>query len=114
MLPRSGIERSKDLTIDVHFAVDIWQQSEHNTYMEGTQNKKTTLATIKYLYTPQYRPPSFNCLPKGWGLVERPAATPNNFERRTDLPVSQHPFGVVSFHAELTEDQLADYQLKVV
>lgn len=66
-----------------------------------------------YLYTPLYRPPSWNCLPPGWTLVERPTST-TNFDRRIDLPVSVHPHGVISYPRPLTSDEIDNYQLKVL
>jgi hypothetical protein len=64
-------------------------------------------------YTLLYRPPSFATLPPqiGWTLVERPARTPHGFERRTDLPVSAHPFGVFTFDRELTPDEIERFEL---
>lgn len=67
---------------------------------------------MKYLYTPLYRPPSFAALPRGWDLVERPRLVPNNYERRVDLPVSEHPHGVVGFDRKLTEHEKDSYQLQ--
>jgi hypothetical protein len=56
-----------------------------------------------------YRPPSFATLPKGWVLVERPQIA--GWERRTDLPVSRHRFGVVGFARALSDREIADYEL---
>lgn len=65
-----------------------------------------------YHYVCLYRPPSFASLPAGWELVEKPRQTPHNFERRTDLPVSPFPFGVVGFQRELTAMECEQYQLR--
>ncbi len=68
---------------------------------------------MKFKYAPMYRPPSFNCLPRqGWELVERPSITPNNYERRIDLPVSEFPFGVIAFESQLSKEDEAAYDLK--
>jgi hypothetical protein len=67
---------------------------------------------MKHRYAPMYRPPSFNCLPRaGWELLERPAMTPNNFERRQDLPVSSYQFGVIAFDSQLSKEDEAAYDL---
>jgi hypothetical protein len=61
-----------------------------------------------------YRPPSAFTLPKaGWTLVERPNPR-HGFERRTDLPVSVHEFGVVEFDRELTPGEIVAFELEVV
>jgi hypothetical protein len=65
-------------------------------------------------YTLMYRPPSTFTLPRvGWTLLERPSAI-GGFERRDDLPISTHPFGVVTFDRELTDDEVERFELKVV
>lgn len=61
-----------------------------------------------------YRPPSFATLPKAaWTLVERPNPR-HGFERRADLPVSVHEFGVVEFDRALTADEIAAFELEAV
>jgi hypothetical protein len=61
-------------------------------------------------YTLRYRPPSSSTLPRGWRIVERPTSV-STYDLRTDLPVSEHPHGVVEFDAPLTADQIADFEL---
>ena len=67
---------------------------------------------MTHKYTQLYRPPNSCCLPKGWDLVERPLVP--GFERRTDLPLSKHYFGVIEFDHALTQDEVANYQLKCI
>ena len=63
-------------------------------------------------YTPRYRPPTSFTLPRGqWTLRERPAV---GFPLRTDLPISQHPHGVVVFDRALTAQELDDFELDIV
>lgn len=65
-------------------------------------------------YTPRYRPPTSATLPRAagrWTLLERPAV---GFPLRTDLPISQHPHGVVVFDRALTAQELDDYELDLV
>lgn len=63
-----------------------------------------------HTYTQLYRPPTSCSLPKGWSLVERPHSP--GFERRTDLPLSSHQFGVIGFERVLSSEEIANYQLK--
>ena len=63
---------------------------------------------MKHRYTLLYRPPSFDCLPKVWTLVDRPQV---GFEKRSDLPVSILQFGAVEFERRLSEQEVADFQL---
>lgn len=67
-------------------------------------------------YTMLYRPPSFATLPRGigWTLVERPNIPCSGYERRTDLPVSTHPFGVLVFDREVTADEVTRFELQEV
>ena len=69
---------------------------------------------MKHYYTLLYRPPSFASLPPGWELVARPALVPNNYERRTDLPVSPHQHGTIAYTRELTAAEIDSYQLQRV
>lgn len=64
-------------------------------------------------YTPMYRPPSTFTIPKDFELIERPHAG-LGFDRRTDLPLSKHKFGVVRYARPLTEHEIEWAQLKVV
>lgn len=66
-----------------------------------------------FRYIPLYRPPSFNCLPKGWTLVERPRDG-YDYARRTDLPLSEYPHGVVEYDRPLTAHEITSYQLREV
>lgn len=66
-----------------------------------------------YKYAPMYRPPGFASLPKGWNLLERPRLN-CGYDRRTDLPLSQHVFGVVGYDRPLTADEIKNYELKVL
>lgn len=65
-------------------------------------------------YTLLYRPPSFATLPRGigWTLLARPTIPSSGYERRTDLPTSEHPFGIVAFDRELTADEMDRFELK--
>lgn len=64
-------------------------------------------------YTLLYRPPSTFTLPRGigWSLVERPTVGHYN---RPDLPLSQHPFGVVTFDREVTPEEIEQFELQQV
>lgn len=63
-----------------------------------------------------YRPPGSFTLPRGlkWELVERPSASGAGYEKRTDLPVSAHPFGVFTSERELTPDEMASFEIEKV
>ena len=70
----------------------------------------------KNTYTPKYRPPCQFTLPRNagaWELVQRPAAV-DHYDRRTDLPKSAHPYGVIAFARALTEQEVYDFELKAV
>lgn len=67
----------------------------------------------KHRYAPMYRPPGIT-LPKGWELVERPSMHEAGFDRRTDLPVSRHPFGVIEYDRSLSDEEVSQYQLEVI
>ena len=66
-----------------------------------------------YKYVPLYRPPGSASLPKGWTLLERPRRD-CGFDRRTDLPLSKYPFGVVGYDRPLTTLETTNYELKVL
>lgn len=66
-----------------------------------------------FKYAPMYRPPGFASLPKGWTLLERPRLN-CGFDRRTDLPLSRHMFGVVSYDRQLTDAEVTNYQLEIL
>ncbi len=68
---------------------------------------------MKHRYAPMYRPPGIT-LPEGWELVERPAMWEAGFQRRTDLPVSRQPFGVIEYDHPLSDEEISQYQLKVM
>jgi len=68
-------------------------------------------------YTMRYRPPGAFTLPRGlnWTLTERPARQDAGFQKRTDLPVSRHPFGVFTTDTRpLTPDELTAYEIEVL
>jgi hypothetical protein len=65
---------------------------------------------MTHLYTLLYRPPGHATLPKGWTLVERPQMP--GWERRGDLPVSAHQFGVVAYERPLTQEEIRAYELR--
>jgi hypothetical protein len=69
---------------------------------------------MKYRYAPQLRPPSFATLPfdPDWELVERGVYAP--FPLRQDLPLGQHPYGVVEYPRRLTRDECRQYDLRSV
>lgn len=64
---------------------------------------------MHYRYRMLYRPPSFCTLPRGllWEYAEVPAGHPNPF----DLPVTRHPFGVISVARKLDADELASFEI---
>ncbi len=66
---------------------------------------------IAYKYVPLYRPPGFATVPSGWTLVERPRKD-NSFERRTELPLSEHPFGVIGYAKPLHAADVDAFELK--
>lgn len=57
-----------------------------------------------FTYTPNYRPPQFSGLPKGWELLETP------HERggitRADLPTSDYKFGLIGYATRLSDEQV--------
>jgi len=63
---------------------------------------------MKHLYTPQYRPPGFATVPKGWELIENPKLTPFN---RADLPRSSYNFGVIAYPEQLSASDAENYEL---
>jgi hypothetical protein len=68
-------------------------------------------------YTMRYRPPGAFTLPAGlnWTLTERPSRAGAGFEKRTDLPVSRHPFGVFTTDKRpLTSDELESFEIEVL
>jgi len=67
-------------------------------------------------YTLLYRPPGVCSLPRGigWTLVERPSMPCSGYERRTDLPLSTHPFGVITFDREVTADEVERFELQAL
>ena len=73
----------------------------------------TTNIDMTYRYTLLYRPPSFCTAPKGWNLIERPAPG-LGFDKRTDLPLSEHTFGVIEYDRPLTAEEIATFELKRV
>ena len=64
-----------------------------------------------FRYTPKYRPAGAFTLPKGWRIVERPTQD-RTFELRTDLPVSDEPFGIVEYDRRLTDEEIERYELR--
>lgn len=68
---------------------------------------------MSYRYVLLYRPPSSWTLPAGWNLVERPRLA-CGFDRRTDLPLSTHTFGVVEYSRPLADDEVRAYQLRLI
>ena len=65
-----------------------------------------------FCYAPQYRPPQFSALPKGWELLETPQD--RSGLNRPDLPTSKYRFGVIGFAEKLTNDQRDQYELTYV
>lgn len=62
-------------------------------------------------YTLKYRPADTFTLPRiPWRVVERGVG----YERRTDLPLSAHRFGVVEFDRALTADEVERWELAKV
>jgi hypothetical protein len=66
---------------------------------------------VQYKYVPLYRPPGFATVPSGWVLVERPRQS-CGFDRRTDLPLSEHQFGVIGYAKRLPVADVDAFQLK--
>lgn len=66
-----------------------------------------------YHYTPKYRPPSEVTVPRGWEIVERGKYT-DGFNKRSDLPIGQHPFGVIRYRRPLTDEEREQYELEIV
>jgi len=66
-----------------------------------------------YRYAPLYRPPGFATLPAGktWVLLERPRIS-CGFDRRTDLPLSEYPFGVIGYAHPLPDSEVKAFELK--
>ena len=66
-------------------------------------------------YRPLYRPAHFSAMPKGvaWDYVEAPASDPMIAIRRK-LPLSRHPYGIISTERALTREELEQYELAVV
>lgn len=93
-----------------YFMVDVPIEMPPPTFIPTLDGSR--LGATQHRYTLKYRPPSFATLPKGWILVERPQMP--GWERREDLPVSLHRFGVVAFEQPLTDDEVASYQLEPV
>lgn len=93
-----------------YFTVDEPLDMPEPTFIPTLEGHR--LGATLYRYTLLYRPPSFATLPKGWTLVERPQVP--GFERREDLPVSSHRFGVVAFQWPLSDDEIAAYQLEPI
>lgn len=63
-----------------------------------------------------YRPASTFTLPRGlrWDYVETPKNDTGIQQRRGELPVSQHPFGVIETDRPLTTDELASFEVEEV
>ncbi len=69
---------------------------------------------MKYRYAPQSRPPSMATLPcdPDWELVERGVYA--LFPLRTDLPLGDHPYGVVEYSRRLTREECKQFSLRPV
>lgn len=80
---------------------------------EACRQSDEDCPAVAHRYTMLYRPPSFATCPKGWVLVERPAAG-LGFDRRTDLPLSVHRFGVIGYAAPLSDADVERFQMKLV
>lgn len=73
----------------------------------------STIQEQKFYYAPQLRPARCLTLPCDcWEFVER--GVYDELPLRTDLPLGQHKFGVVSFDRKLTPTELKKYSLKRV
>ena len=65
-----------------------------------------------FRYTMKFRPPDKWTLPlKPWALVERPRNDDYGFRLRTDLPISEHQFGVVEFGEKLDDAVVRAFEL---
>ncbi len=66
---------------------------------------------LNYLYRPLLRPPSHCTLPDAiaWDYVEAPARDIG--VNRTDLPRSQHAYGVIALSRRLTHDEASHFGL---
>jgi hypothetical protein len=57
-----------------------------------------------FKYAPKYRPPSFCTVPSGWRYVE--IGPRDHVPNRPELPRSTHPFGVIEYDRQLTDDEV--------
>lgn len=94
-----------------YFLVEETIEMPGPTFIPTLEGRPRMGATV-HRYALLYRPPSFATLPVGWTLVERPQVP--GFERREDLPLSRHRFGVVAYDRPLTDEEIASYQLEVL
>jgi len=93
-----------------YFTIEEGLEMPNPTFIPTLEGRR--LGETLYRYTLKYRPPGFATLPKGWALVERPQIP--GFDRREDLPVSRHRFGVVAYERPLTDKEIQDYELDPV
>lgn len=78
---------------------------------EAARQSDEDCPAVAFKYVPLYRPPSFASVPADWTLVERPRMN-CGFDRRTDLPLSEYPFGVIGYPKKLSDDAVKVFQLK--
>lgn len=82
--------------------------------IEGYEQRKCPIAKVMmHLYAPLLRPPGTASLPvqpDGWSLIERPFEH-CGFDKRVDLPLSSHRFGVVGYRAKLTHENTEHFDL---
>lgn len=89
------------------------QAEEWLRKLESERNQRNEQTGQAFRYTSLYRPPSFATVPKGWTIVERPKDT-QYFEKRPDLPISEHTWGVIQYQRELTKEEIRDFELRRV
>jgi hypothetical protein len=80
---------------------------------EASRQSDEDCPAIQHKYAPMYRPPSFATVPPGWVLVERPRMA-CGFDRRTELPLSEHTFGVIGYGQPLSDADIKAFQLKTL
>lgn len=93
-----------------YFRIEETLEMPESTFIPTLEGRR--LGATLHRYTLKYRPPGFATLPKGWILVERPQIP--GFDRREDLPVSRHRFGIVAYERPLTDDEIRNYELDPV
>ncbi len=68
---------------------------------------------MSHTYKPTLRPVNFATLPQGveWDYVEAPAGQVMTAQRR-GIPLSQHPFGIITLNRALTKEECERYGME--